>query len=168
VERRNSHDEERLAGEIHGGGSGLRPCRGSSLGGEGLRRGGGEMSCAGGAAAAARAERGCGGGERRLLRWAQAVSAGAAAAAAERGCGGGAGGGRVRISPSRSVSAARVRVWNPSYAHVGPMCSNGAALHSRQRRPSLLPMQVHFVVVRSEQFCCVRSNLRTMPLRPQM
>jgi hypothetical protein len=97
------------------------------------------------------------------------VSAGAAAAAAERGCGGGAGGGRVRISPSRSVSAARVRVWNPSYAHVGPMCSNGAALHSRQRRPSLLPMQVHFVVVRSEQFCCVRSNLRTMAsLRPQM
>jgi hypothetical protein len=122
-----------------------------------------------GAAPAARAERGCGGGERLLLRRAQVVSAGAAAAATEWGCGGGAGGGRVRISPSRSVCAARVRVWNPSYAHVGPMCSNGAALHSRQRRPSLLPMQVHFVVVRSEQFCCVRSNLRTMPsLRPQM
>jgi hypothetical protein len=67
VERRSSHDEERLAGEIHGGGGGLRPCRGSSHSGEGLRRDDGERSCAG-AAAAARAERGCGGGERVLLR----------------------------------------------------------------------------------------------------
>jgi hypothetical protein len=32
-----------------------------------------------------------------------------------------------------------------------------------RQRPSPLPMQVHFLVVRSEQFCWVRSNLRTMP-----